>query len=327
MAQIQRYDYIDTFKGGAMICVILWHSCFLTLFYKHSVVSVPLFFIISGLFYKENLSWKELLIRNIKLLLIPYLAYNFLKLLIFKSLSLLGVNVADASVLTIFYPLSAESVPNVATWYLLVLFIVVPLFKVLFMAVKLMASKWQKIILLLVLLLIGYSGYILAQNNIRLPWLMDIVPIGLLFYGIGYLVSSMQVLLPKAKYDWLGYSLIIPLFGVYLFLRKYVSMASGTYDLPYVQLVVMIMSLFVSLFYLCKAVGYVPIITYIGRYSLIALCTHMIMIPLSMGVTLRFFDYNTAVVVTSIATIILLRWCVIPFCIRFLPWISGIRSL
>ena len=50
----------------------------------------------------------------------------------------------------------------------------------------------------------------------------------------------------------------------------------------------------------------------------------MMVIPLLMGVAMRLFDYDVAVVVSSVATILLLRWCVIPFCIRFMPVISGI---
>ena len=324
MAQIQRYDYIDTLRGGAMIAIILWHSCFLSLFYAPSVTAVPLFFMISGLFYKEQLSWKQLLVRNVKLLLVPYLAYNILCLLLYNGLYHLGVNMPEKSPMAIFYTHRADFVPNVATWYLLVLFWVVPLFKVLLYAASRIVPKWRVVTILAIVLVVGYAGYIMARHNIHLPMLIDIVPLGVMFYGLGYLISTMPILQSSARYDKLGYWLIVPMLVVYIVSRGYITMAAGVYDLSFIRLLVMMLSLFVAMFYLCKIIGRVPIVTYIGRYSLIALCTHMMVIPLLMGVAMRLFDYDVAVVVSSVATILLLRWCVIPSCIRFMPVISGI---
>ena len=89
----------------------------------------------------------------------------------------------------------------------------------------------------------------------------------------------------------------------------------------------MIVALFVSQFYLCKLIGRLPFVTYLGRYSLIVLCTNMLVIPIMMGVALRFFGYDSAVIVSSVATLLVIRWLVVPFCIRFMPDVSGIKHV
>ena len=94
MAVEQRYDYIDTLKGGAMIFVVLYHSCFLNTFYTSSVTFVPLFFMVSGFLFKADVSWKDLLFRNMRMLLLPYLVYNVLHVIFCNSLHAIGVNMS-----------------------------------------------------------------------------------------------------------------------------------------------------------------------------------------------------------------------------------------
>lgn len=324
MAVEQRYDYIDTLKGGAMIFVVLYHSCFLNTFYTSSVTFVPLFFMVSGFLFKADVSWKDLLFRNMRMLLLPYLVYNVLHVIFCNSLHAIGVNMSLKSFEYIFYTTHADRIPNVTTWYLLVLFFVTLLFK----SVWSLSATFKPVVrysfILVILFLSGYVGYRLALANIFLPYLFDIVAIALLFFGLGYLFSLCITKAPS-QYDRWGYLLIIPLIVVYILSRGYISMAACEYNLPYWRLLIMTIALFLSQFYLCKYVGYVPFVTYMGRYSLIVLCTNMMVIPIMMGISLRFFDYDQAVVAASIATLVVSRWVVIPFCIRYMPYVSGIK--
>lgn len=324
MAVAQRYDYIDTLKGGAMIFVVLYHSCFLTTFYAPTISFVPLFFMVSGFLFKPDVSWRDLLLRNMRVLLLPYLVYNILCAAFYNSLHAIGVNMPLKGFEYIFYTTHAENIPNVTTWYLLVLFFVVLAFKSVLSLFSVFKPWVRYCLIVIVLLLAGYIGYKLALANIYLPYLFDIFGLALLFFGMGYLFSLCITKSPS-QHDRIGFLLIVPLMVVYILLRGYVSMAEGAYNLPFWRLLLMIIALFVSQLYLCKYVGYVPFVTYLGRYSLIVLCTNMMVIPIMMGISLRFFDYDQAVVASSVATLIVLRWVVIPFCIKFMPYVSGIK--
>ena len=65
-----RLDYIDIARGLAMLFVVWWHTM-----NSHTAWSdgwvMPLFFIIMGVFYRQQESLKVLLVKKVNTLLLP----------------------------------------------------------------------------------------------------------------------------------------------------------------------------------------------------------------------------------------------------------------
>lgn len=319
----QRYDYIDTLKGGAIIFVVLYHSQFLSLFYTPNSVRPLLFMIISGMFFRESISWGEFFKRNIWGLIIPYIAYNLLCGIEYNALHACGINMPPKDLLATFSATLPHKLPNTPVWFLLTLFITSLIFRCVALVVRRMTSRYRLPIIAALSLVIGYVGYYIGSCHIHTPLFPEVALTSIVFYAMGYLFSQMPVIEYNKQYDRVGYALIIPVFAIYILLRDYVSLAENNFSVPYWRLLLMMASLYVAVFYICKLVGKLPLVTYMGRYSLIVLCTHLMVLPLFMGIALRLFNYDMAVVASSVATLLALRWPIIPFCKKYLPMISG----
>ena len=90
-----RIEWIDTLRGLAMFFVVWGHlfpsNKWILRKYIYSF-HMPLFFFISGLTYKENanMSFKELIKKLFKRLIIPYIAINIFAILIRLIMYYLG---------------------------------------------------------------------------------------------------------------------------------------------------------------------------------------------------------------------------------------------
>lgn len=70
-----RYEYIDEARGLAMIIIISWHTIGI-----HSSLTdawtMPIFFFIMGLFYKQENTFFELVKKKSKALLFPLIVFS-----------------------------------------------------------------------------------------------------------------------------------------------------------------------------------------------------------------------------------------------------------
>jgi fucose 4-O-acetylase-like acetyltransferase len=85
----ERYRYINVARGIAIICVVAGHAQFPE--YVWRVVSffhVPIFFFVSGYFYKESYSHEPLILirKRLRSLYLPFIGYQFFFLLFHNML-------------------------------------------------------------------------------------------------------------------------------------------------------------------------------------------------------------------------------------------------
>ena len=74
----KRVQYIDVARGIAMICIILGHLGDMQINRVVFTFHVPIFFLITGYFFKPEKDWKSFLKKKAKTLLLPYVVTSLL---------------------------------------------------------------------------------------------------------------------------------------------------------------------------------------------------------------------------------------------------------
>ncbi len=321
-----RLEYIDTLKGGAIIFIVLLH-CFVFLpIYKPSISAIPLFFVISGLFCNGDKKWGDFLRKQFYTLIIPYISYNLIVGIFIYALSAVGVNLPyEHDILSIFYTDIFYELPNYPLWFLPALFVSQVVFMIILKLCRYLNYKPRIVAITITTAIIGYIGY----KSQPLPLFFDRGLLGVVFYAIGFLFSQTPLWNKPDKYNKIGYYLIVPSIIIYLLTRHCIDMAYAYYDMPYHILLINIFALFISSLYICKLIKSIPIVTYLGRHSLIVLCTHCIIIT-PLNIILQKICTETNLFYTpfilGVLVIVLLNYLIVPFCTKFLPVISGISK-
>ena len=181
-----RLEHIDIAKGIGIVLVVFGHLSgiesiphWLTL--SRSFIyqfHIPLFFFISGMFYKGDDAWGAFLIKKTKRLYVPFVVANGLFLIIdvcLRCLSHEPVVLVDnlKHFVKVLLLLSVTPLGG-ATWFLKALFVIAILYKFL----------WQlsesRLFVLIICLLLGFSG-----TYIQPDYSASAIMVGLLFYCLG----------------------------------------------------------------------------------------------------------------------------------------------
>lgn len=145
---------------------------------------VPLFFFLSGLFFKEDETWKAFLTKKIKRLYVPFVVFN----LLFQAIDILlritcGISIIPVDeikhAIKIILQLAVTPLGG-ATWFLIALFRAAVLYKILFILFK--RSK----VIVCALCLIA----VLFRANIQDKYLLSVTLVALFFYSLGFLLKD-----------------------------------------------------------------------------------------------------------------------------------------
>lgn len=194
----ERIEYLDAIKGFLILWVVVFHlgdslPTWITPPYR-----MPLFFAISGIFFRMNI-FTTFIRKKINSLLVPlivfyiisiifcYLKYHFTSVFFpsVKFESIGGVAQYSLAFLKLFQ-ISNEDIHepfivNTALWFLIVLFLIQLFF---FVLNKIFNNKY---ILFIVCLLLNFAGLFLNSSNINGLFYICFVFDFLLYYCIGFL--------------------------------------------------------------------------------------------------------------------------------------------
>lgn len=77
----KRIGYIDLMKGICIILIVLLHCDIKTPYEQLDImlknVRIPLYFFLSGLFFKEYSSFLDFIVRKVNKLIIPYIFFAY----------------------------------------------------------------------------------------------------------------------------------------------------------------------------------------------------------------------------------------------------------
>lgn len=156
-----RLEFVDLAKGVCIVVLVVMYHVGINI--PHfDIIRMPLYFIISGLFYKSYGSTKAFCIKKINKILIPFVSFYLISYSIFYLLKYFvkGVVLIDNGLQDVFI---SHHIFNTPIWFLLCLFWVSVIF-------NLLSNKY---ILFVIVLSIGCLGIWLKSKNIYLPMFLD----------------------------------------------------------------------------------------------------------------------------------------------------------
>lgn len=296
----QRIEFFDLAKGICILLVVWFHidadsprDVYI------NAIRMPLYFFLTGFFFKDYNSFRTFLTKKTNKLLIPFAFFYLTTAVLFPILAhkLMGISFLMGNDWRLLYAfLTYQRFPNVPLWFLWGLFIL----NIVFYGLrKIIKNLW-------LLGIVCYILYCLIGHTIVLPASINETFSGLIFFYFGYLTKTKDLLqLLKCK------SLVFSMFCLFIGLG-FVHIGKCN------MLISPLLSItgIATLIFLCQRINHLPYISYVGRYSIIVLVTHEPLIRI-----MSFFPnvglYATFAIIAASYILI------IPFMRKYLPYVTA----
>lgn len=329
----KRIEFIDLAKGFCILLVIWGHSTgplnSPEYFLKDtlSMFRMPLYFFLSGLFFKTYEGFGGFLKRKINKLLIPFLFWHVLFV----------ASVPFVSRTEIFrwhlfwdYLLPGGDPHNTALWFLHCLFILnIGFYLLVIISRKFSSESVRTLVLCFFVIVAGSCGFVLSRYGIHLPIKLETVLTAMPFFAVGYAVGRNRSILTNNRYDrWLIPVAILCFCLTALFATGETGYRFNEYsNLSIFQLYGGGITGITFILLLSKKLVSLPLISYIGKYSIMLLVTHMPLIwHMSFFINkVGLHWFFTSVLSTLI--IVLSYLLLIPMFKRFLPYVTAQKDV
>lgn len=331
-----RIDFIDLAKGFCILLVIIYHYCSEDLGPDSSIniflrtFRMPLYFILSGLFFKEYEGLLGFIKRKINKLLIPLFFFFAISALLFL---IIHDNWDSINYLTVLSTglWKEDIVGNMPLWFLWCLFVNNILFYIIIITTK--NRPYPIWTLIGICCLCGIIGFFLGYRHIELPMFLDTALTTTPFFAFGYLLRKYTKILYENKYDkYLVLQTIAYFLIVALLMRKSNLYTNNMQQCNIASLYICGIAGSLGVLSLAKIFHRIPVISYLGRYSIIILCTHMIPIlflhqinPLRLKIGL---DSALIFHILLVLIVLILEYLIIiPLLKKYLPYFTAQKDL
>lgn len=311
-----RIQFIDLAKGICILLVCIEHSQLRGIMPDmFCMLRMPLYFVLSGLFFKDYGGLLHLTERKINKIIIPAVFFYSISFPLYKLCEHFGfMEDKGASYISIFFNDIKYCLP---VWFLFSLF-----FCNIFFCIIYRLSKGKTLPIFIGCLVCSCLGYILYSQQTRLFLYMDTSLSMMPFFFFGWWLRKINILLPNSKDKILFFISI----GVILSLGLAESHL-GNYridfiynDLPGKGIFLSFAfggTLVLSTLFILKRIVWLPFISYFGRYSIIVLLIHSQLIAAFRGVLGE--EREILVVIFTI----LICWLAIPVIKKYMPHVSA----
>ncbi len=316
----ERIAWIDLAKGFCIMLVMWWHIKELysnrgftdrsILLYTANYFRMPLYFLLSGIFFKTYSGYLEFLVRKVNRLLIPFLVFAVLGvaycLLFPKKLPALRTWES-------FYP-------YVTIWFLLCLF----LMNNLFYLIRRLAEG-NRIVLYLCVCLLGIMGYVAGREPFEALHLYTCLT-AMPFFALGYALRSETSYLTYRARRWEWLTAIAAFVALYLYTLKNgkngIYYVHNEYD---VSIWVLYIGGFLGIYgvlTISRLLKKVPVVSYLGRYSIVVLITHYPIIYLfpKQWNRILFWGFGGWCAFEEFLLLVCVEVPIIAICTHYLPW-------
>lgn len=328
----KRIQWIDLAKGFCIMLVVLQHASELTLVdYPLSVQAfgfrMPLYFILSGLFFKQYEGFFGFLKRKTNKLLIPFLFFFFTTSVI-PYWVLLYPDELQHMPYAFKYFYNLERVMfNGPIWFLFCLFEVNMLFYFVQWLAGKISEKYKTAIVLILSCVIGFTGLTLGVLEINIHFYLDTMLSVLPFFAFGWWLFRHSNIL-KSPVNYKRDILIVVVCALILYF----------FAVPVKWLVNRVTLEGLGVVYLCgiagtmmvlliaKMLGHLPLISYWGRYSIIILCIHSLLVILLDWLLGRYLSGGILLLAVFVLTMLLCH-LLLPLVKRFLPHVTAQKDV
>lgn len=326
----ERLVYIDFMKGLCILLILAFHidnDIFpWRLNFSLQAFRIPLYYFLSGIFFKQYSGFLDFARRKTNNILVPYIFFFlltcFLQFIFVEIINLKGVGTWEYDSL-LDWAQRRYYHYNTPLWFLISLFELNIIYYVL---QKITSDK--RLFLYPIILVLSLSTYFYHNLSfLKSPLYLDTALLALPYFVLGHEIK-LNGLLQKSKYDWVGFIIIIPVaIFLYFYSRKINLLMQilpnlyRLYLLPFIAII--------SLFWFSKNMPRIPILTYIGRYSIIVLGTHIIVIKVvkafltwsfgAVQISANSMIFNWIIFAITVA----LELLIIPFMVRFAPYVTA----
>lgn len=333
----QRIEFIDLAKGICIILVVMGHCGIDPNGIGIGNMQMPLFFLLSGIFFKSYGSFCKLLTNKVNRLIIPCIGF-FIVGECKTLLATVASNIAhhNGVFYSVFRDISFTDgliTHGIFTpiWFLLALFWCTVVFYFIYSVTK----RWYLQVLLS--LAFGVIGCYLSIEDIYFPFYIGPAFTAMPFFCLGFIIKPTPIL-QSNRYDkiatTISIALIISYFAIVCNTPLVVSYFKNYIDDVNMALHYIITSVAIIAFLqLCKQIKYLPYISYIGKNTITVLSTHMLLMSIIVS-TLNIFGYANLRAaygyyysVPYFISVMALSTAAIPFCKRYLPYLVGQKDL
>lgn len=307
-----RIEFIDLAKGVCILFVVLGHCKVGTDGYIPGALRMPLYFILSGLFFKDYGGFFYLFEKKINKLIVPFLFFFFVGVACYFY--------TQRRIDYIYEPFITNMVTaDPPIWFLICLFWTNLIFCLIYLNVKSLIFQGLTVVGL------WSIGYVLSLNSVYLPLFFGTSLSALPFFFVGFLLRKTPMLFPN-KFDRFGMALAVALLAVGVAYSKLcgkpqIAFREHVYIGNPLEILLLSVCLVLGILLFCKSIRWLPIVSYIGRFSIVVLVLHGFVAWHIPAKHLGISPWGLFLITMIIC------WLAIPFMIRYLPRFTAQKDL
>lgn len=330
-AEKQRLAYVDFMKGMCILFIVAFHID--NDIYPHRVdlmlqsFRIPLYYFLSGVFFKHYDGFFDFLRRKFNNIIVPYVFFMVLTCVVHCAAHYVFAAdwMGEWTWKSFLDPFCTRYYHyNTPLWFLISLFEVNVAYYVISKMCPRRSGRYA-LILLLAFVALCFRKYPIFNN----PAFIDTVFIAMPFFVLGSDVKS-HGCLARSKYDKWGLLVIVPVMAWLYFCSPKINLLIQS-EPPFWRLYLFPFVAVLAFFWFSKNMPRVPIVTYIGRYSIVVLGTHILLIKFARQALqwllvgqMHFNEVNEWLI---FALVVAAELVVIPIAIRLFPQFLAQKEL
>jgi fucose 4-O-acetylase-like acetyltransferase len=316
----EMIPFINTAKGVCIMLVVILHLDIDLGFHPVDALRMPLYFVLCGLFFKDYGGIRNLILHKTNKLLIPFLFFNLVPIIVYYGMKLVWGEMDQFRGWDLITIVTAPGFMIGPIWFLICLFWM----NIIFFATQQLPRHWMR---LAAVMACGLGGYALGEYDIYLP--LHIAPAFtcLPFFYLGAALKKSPLLYPGKFDKWLLPVAALLIAISYMMPPTQSAFVFNRFDSNIVTMYLSGACIVLGFLLLCKKIGKVPVITWFGRYSIVVLCFHTVVMQLLEKIISTLFP--SVEVNAWIYFVMTMAICagLIPICRKYLPYVTAQKPL
>lgn len=318
----KRIEFVDLTKGICIILVVMSHigGPFDRMDVNNIITSfrMPLYFFISGIFFKSYEGFWGFFIRKINKLIIPFIFFYvgafMAKYIVWKVIpGAFQLPVEWSDLLVVFHKHNLIDF-NPPIWFLLALFNC----NIIFYLVHSLRNK-NLLLMFILSLAIGVTGFTLGKLRIELPLYIDVAMTALPFYVAGFWIRRYNFFLMPHRFDKLIPVFVVAAIAGMYFIASRIGMRTNSYDGNIFQVYISAFAGIFAIMLIGKQFKHAPVISYLGRYSVITLGVHAFILHFCQKFLGKLIHNEWLLCISLLVVVLGISLALTPIIVKIMP--------